>query len=226
MEDEDDSIPAGDTADLGAAAAASRARDHQEPLETISADSGFKELPKRRSSSFGGAIALILIAIGLSVLIRIFVGEPYYVPSGSMLETIQIGDRLFGEKVSYRFHGPERGDIVTFADPSGDNVILIKRVIATEGETIDFIDGVVYIDGVALDEPYVQGKPTEAFPSTAPFLPEGIVYPYTVPEGCVWVMGDNRTNSQDLRWFGAIRVDTITSKGLFIFWPPEDAGLL
>lgn len=226
-EDEEDAfLSADDTADLGAAAAAGKARYHQEPLQTITADSGFKELPKRRGSSFGGAIALVLIALGLSVLIRVFVGEPYYVPSGSMLETIQIGDRLFGEKITYRFSAPQRGDIVTFTDPAGGDVILIKRVIATEGETIDLIDGVVYIDGTPLDEPYVQGKPTEPFTSTAPFLEEGIAYPYTVPEGCVWVMGDNRTNSQDSRWFGAVRVETITSKGLFIFWPPEDIGTL
>ena len=195
----------------------------QMPIETISS---FEEIPERRGMGCGGGLLLILLAVGLSVLIRLFVGEPFYVPSGSMLETIQIGDRLFGEKISYRFRSPERGEVVTFHDPAGTDVLLIKRVIATQGETVDFVDGVVYVNGAPLDEPYTNGLPSEPFSSTASFLEEPLVYPYTVPEGCIWVMGDNRVNSQDSRYFGPVEVDSVTSRGVVIFWPPEDFGTL
>ena len=83
----------------------------------------------------------------------------------------------------------------------------------------------VYVDGEALDEPYTEGKPTEHLAMQSANA-GSIEYPYTVPEGCVWVMGDNRTNSLDSRYFGPIEVSSITSHGLFIFWPLSDAGSL
>ena len=169
----------------------------------------------------------LLTVFVLIVLLRAFVGEPYQVPSGSMLETIQLGDRLFGEKVSYRFRDPVAGEIVTFTDPdpTRGGVTLIKRVIATEGQTVDLRDGVVYVDGLPLDEPYTQGKQTQSIAGHGANLEEDISYPYVVPDGCVWVMGDNRTNSLDSRYFGAVDVDNVSSRAVFIFWPPEDAGL-
>ena len=142
-----------------------------------------------------------------------------------MLDTIQIGDRLIGEKISYHFSSPKQGDIVTFIDPEDSKSTLIKRVIATAGQTVEFKDGVVYVDGEALDEPYTEGKPTEPLAMQSANA-GSIEYPYTVPEGCVWVMGDNRTNSLDSRYFGPIEVSSITSHGLFIFWPLSDAGSL
>lgn len=170
-------------------------------------------------------VLVIAIAIGCALAFRAFVAEVYEVPSGSMLDTIQIGDRLIGEKVSYHFTSPKQGDIVTFADPEDSSKTLIKRVIATEGQTVELIDGAVYVDGVALDEPYTEGRPSEPLDMQSALVGT-IEYPYTVPEGCVWVMGDNRTNSLDSRYFGAIPVSSITSHGLFIFWPLSDAGAL
>lgn len=169
-------------------------------------------------------LAVVVVGVVLALGIRAFVAEVYEVPTGSMLETVQIGDRLIGEKISYRFRDPEPGEIVTFEDPEGSGQTLLKRVIATEGQTVELIDGVVYVDGVALDEPYVDGKPSDPIP----FDGEGggISYPYVVPEGCIWVMGDNRTNSRDSRYFGAIPVDSVTSRAVAIFWPFEDARIL
>ena len=167
-----------------------------------------------------------LITVAVVVVMRIFVADTYQVPTGSMLETIQLGDRLVGEKISYRFRTPKAGEVVTFDDPSDPGVTLIKRVIATEGQTVDLVDGAVVVDGAALDEPYVLGKPSEPIDRFAPELDGAITYPYVVPEGCVWVMGDNRTNSLDSRYFGAVDIDAVSSRAMFIFWPFSDARTL
>ena len=170
-------------------------------------------------------VVTIALALVITFLLRTYVSEPFIVPTGSMLDTIQLEDRIMGEKVSYRFREPALGDIVTFYEPGSDNKILVKRVIATEGQTVDLIDGSVYVDGEKLDEPYVEGKPSEPIA----FQMEGvepISYPYTVPQGCVWVMGDNRTNSADSRYFGPVERSLITSRAMFTFWPPSDIRLL
>ena len=167
-----------------------------------------------------------LITVAVVVFVRIFIADTYEIPTGSMLDTIQLGDRLVGEKVSYRFRSPSAGEVVTFADPSDPSITLIKRVIATEGQTVDLVGGKVVVDGVVLDEPYVQEKLSNPIDRHASFLDEDIAYPYVVPEGCVWVMGDNRTNSLDSRYFGSVPVSTVSSHAVFIFWPFSDAGTL
>lgn len=168
---------------------------------------------------FGPIVAAVLVA----AILRTYVITPYVVPTGSMLETIQEGDMLLGESVSLYFTEPQQGDIVTFYSPT-DGEILIKRVIAVAGQTIDLIDGEVYVDGEKLDEPYVDGKPTYSLSDYAGSA--GITYPYTVPEGTVWVMGDNRTDSRDSRYFGPVDVDDVTSRAFLIYWPLSDFGLL
>ena len=177
-------------------------------------------------STLLGILVLVVCVFGLAALMRLFVFVPYEIPSGSMESTIKVGDMVFSEKVSYYFREPQRGDIVTFADPDTryPGRILIKRVIATEGQTVDVRDGLVYVDGVALVEPYTNGKPS--YPISPLHGWNAIVYPYTVPSGCVWVMGDNRTSSQDSRAFGAISVDTVTGRAAFVYWPIADFGAL
>ena len=172
-------------------------------------------------SKLKGAIEWVLIivcAVAVALVFRMFVAEVYIEPSGSMLETIQEGDRLVGEKVSYHFRDPEAGEVVTFDDPLQPGTTLIKRVIATGGQTVELKDGKVYVDGTPRAESYTLGKPSEPLQT-----PYDITYPYTVPDGCVWVMGDNRTNSKDSRYFGAVPVDSVSSRATFIFWPPSDA---
>lgn len=170
--------------------------------------------------SIAGTIVLIVV---LSWGLRTFVFQAYEIPSGSMEETIMTGDMVFSEKVSYYFGEPARGDIVTFADPEIPSRTLIKRVIATEGQTVDLRDGSVYVDGVKLDEPYTDGLPS--YPLTTAYG-VSVSYPFTVPAGEVWVMGDNRTNSQDSRYFGSIPADTITGKAVLKYWPISSFGLL
>ena len=82
------------------------------------------------------------------------------------------------------------------------------------------------VDGSVLDEPYTEGKPSEPLSGHAASLDEDVSFPYTVPEGCVWVMGDNRTNSLDSRYFGAVPIASITSHAVFKFWPLSDIGTL
>lgn len=164
-------------------------------------------------------LVIIVVAIGLATLFTRFVMQPYEIPSGSMEQTIEVGDRVFSEKVSYMIGDPQQGDIITFEDPADPERVLIKRVIATGGQTVDLRDGVVYVDGVPLDEPYTQGKPSND-------LNSGITYPYTVPDGYVWVMGDNRTNSADSRAFGAIPLDSITGHAVLRYWPLDRIGTL
>lgn len=164
-------------------------------------------------------VAIIVVAVVLALFITTFVAQPYEIPSGSMEDTIEIGDRIFSEKISPDYYNPEQGDIVTFKDVTNSSRVLIKRVVATGGQTVNLVDGKVYVDGVALNEPYTQGKPSYD-------LNSGIVYPYTVPDGYIWVMGDNRTNSSDSRAFGAIPLGNITGHAFFRYWPLNRIGSL
>ena len=182
------------------------------------------EPPKTGTPWYVQTIGIVVASLILSVFIRVFVAEVFIVPSGSMLQTIQLGDRLVGEKITYHFTQPKAGDVITFKSPEDNSTILVKRVIATGGQTVTMQDGKVLVDGKALDEPYTAGK--LSYPLDKTIVEGGLSYPYTVPEGYVWVMGDNRTNSLDSRYFGAVSVANITSHCLFIYWPFEDASTL
>lgn len=168
---------------------------------------------------------LLMIAIVLvcSWALRTYVFEPFKVPSASMEKTIMTGDMVFTEKISYNFGEPKAGDLVVFDDPQIPSRVLVKRIIATEGQTIDFIDGQVYVDGVLLDEPYTSGAETYPLISAANV---SISYPYTVPEDMVWVMGDNRTNSSDSRYFGPVEEDSVFGKAILVYWPLDRFGTL
>lgn len=169
-------------------------------------------------------VGALAVGVVLALLLRAFVIGAYYVPSGSMLDTIQEGDLLLGERVSLAWDDPNPGDVVTFVSPLDPDETLVKRVIAVGGQTIDLVDGHVVVDGVELDEPYVEGRPTESLTELEGSA--GITYPYTVPEGHIFVMGDNRTNSRDSRYFGPVSVDDVTSRAILIYWPLTDFGLL
>jgi signal peptidase I len=172
-------------------------------------------------------LLIVVVAVIVTTLLRTFVIDNYEIPTGSMEPTIEIGDRLFAEKVSYHFGSPAHGDIVTFHDPtmrgagSTSARVLIKRCIATGGQTVDLINGRVAVDGIVLNEPYVNGR--ESVPLT-PMAEISIEYPYVVPEGSIWVMGDNRTDSSDSRYFGPVSQEELIGKALFRIWPLERFG--
>ena len=119
---------------------------------------------------FFGLLAWTGFVALLSWLAFVYVGHAYAVPTGSMEKTIMTGDRVLAEKVSYYFRDPEPGDIVTFQDPEIPGRVLIKRCIAVGGQTVDINDedGLVYVDGVALREPYTAACPRTRLPATSP----------------------------------------------------------
>jgi signal peptidase I len=161
----------------------------------------------------------VVIALILAFLIRVFIAEPRYIPSDSMFPTLLEGDRLVVEKVSYRFHSPVRKDIIVFSPPIQlqmqgyeQNQAFIKRVIATSGQTVAVQNGVVYVDNQPLVENYIAEYPTYN------------LEPVTVPEGTLFVMGDNRNNSNDSHIWGFLPKEDIIGRAVFRFWPLSRFG--
>lgn len=188
---------------------------NQEPQEVERAEE------REDDGGFWWWVKPVLIAVACTLFIRVFVAELFTVPTGSMEDTIMPGDMVFTEKVTPHFTDPKPGEVVVFNNPQGDGTVLVKRVIAVAGQTVDMSAGRVLVDGVALDEPYTLGRPSEPLASQMPGLPE-LIYPLTVPEGCIWVMGDNRTNSRDSRYFGFVETNEVFGHGLCVVWPPAD----
>jgi signal peptidase I len=131
-----------------------------------------------------------------------------------MEPNLHTDQRLVVEKVSYRLHSPHRGDIVVLRMPERGPELLIKRVVALPGETIEIQEGNVYIDGAPLDEPYLSQRTN------------GAHAPLTIPEGYVFVMGDNRRASNDSRVFGPVSLERIVGRAWVSYWPLELLGMV
>ena len=164
-------------------------------------------------------LVTIAIALTIALLIRVFVAEPRYIPSGSMLPTLEIGDRLVVEKVSYYFQPVYRGDIIVFQPPKqlqvrgyAINQAFIKRAIAKGGDTVAVKDGIVYVNNVPLKEKYIAQLPQYNMPLVS------------VPEGYLFVMGDNRNNSNDSHIWGFLPESNIIGHAIFRFWPFDRIG--
>jgi signal peptidase I len=155
-------------------------------------------------------VVLVVIAFLLAMGIKQFVVQPFVIPSGSMEPTLQVGDRVLVNKFVYRFAQPSPGDVVVFLSPESSSVDYIKRVIAVGGQTVEVRDGVVYVDGRAKVEPYVDTRVKDTYTSEKPVK---------VPAGYVWLMGDNRTNSRDSRYFGARPASDLLGRAFLIYWP-------
>jgi signal peptidase I len=181
-----------------------------------------ESVPATQETSFGRwlieTILLVALAFALAQGIKTFVVQPFVIPTGSMIPTIEIGDRVLAEKLTYRFSGePERGDVVVFDDPGTARPQLIKRVIAVGGEIVDIRDGVVYVNDEPLDEPYTHDRRSD---------PGTVELPFAVPEDHVWLMGDNRPNSGDSRFFGPRPLESVHGKAFWTYWPPGRFGPL
>lgn len=164
-------------------------------------------------------IAIVVGALAVALLVKTFLIQAFFIPSLSMYPTLDEGDRVLVNKLSYRLHDVHRGDLVVFERPEGqpesDIKDLIKRVVGLEGETIEAREGVIYIDGQELDEPYlVEGVTTDNLPRQE------------IPDGHVFVMGDNRGDSADSRVFGPIDEDTIVGRAFVKVWPLPEISLL
>lgn len=167
-------------------------------------------------------VQILAIAIALAILIRLFVAEPRYIPSDSMEPTLMIGDRLVVEKVSYRLHPPQAGDVIVFEPPSQfqtqfgylPDKAFIKRIIGTPGDTIQVKNGLVYRNGQPLQEDYIAEPPAYQM---------GAVQ---VPAANFFVMGDNRNNSNDSHVWGFLPQQNIIGRAIFRFFPWQRFGQL
>jgi signal peptidase I len=168
---------------------------------------------RRRRRAVIEWLIVLVIALGVAVLMRTFVVQTFYIPSGSMEPTLNIGDRILVDKLSYHLHAVHRGDIIVFARPPGETLEpgvndLVKRVIGLPNESISAQNGQVYINGKPLKEPW---------------LPKGVVTddfgPVHIPPGYYFVMGDNRSFSSDSRVFGPISGSLIVGRVVLRIWP-------
>lgn len=213
-----------DRGDRGAAPSLNAAPTHQRHLRALA------EVP-----------LLLVAAVVITLLVKAFLAQAFYIPSASMEPQLRERDRVVVSRLAYRLHDPRRGDIVVFPSPAvpaedeglprrlandvlesvglrdpGDRE-LIKRVIGLPGETVEGRSGVVLVDGRRLVEPYL-----------APEIATGDFGPVVVPAGYVFVMGDNRPNSHDSRFpdIGPISVDTIVGRAIARVWPPGRTAFL
>ena len=166
-------------------------------------------------------LQLILIALCLALLIRTFVAEPRYIPSDSMLPTLEKGDRLVVEKISDRFHPPTTGDIIVFEPPEKLQVLgyakdqaFIKRVIGEPGQIVAIANHQVYLNGEPLKENYIAEPPAYQWGAMQ------------VPEGEFFVMGDNRNDSNDSHVWGFLPRKNIIGRARFRFWPLNRLGFV
>jgi len=183
----------------------------------------FKELP-----------GLIIIAFALALIIKTFLIQAFYIPSQSMVPTLKIGDRVLVNKLVYDFGEPQHGDVVVFENPSlqvpDRNVFeaiwdwlieglgfsvdptkdFIKRVVGLPGDTVEMRNGNVFVNGQRISEPYISNHGAQDFPATE------------VEPGKIFVMGDNRPNSQDSRSaLGQIPLEKVVGKAFVLLWPPS-----
>lgn len=164
-----------------------------------------------------------LIALLLAIVIRTYVIGPYKIPTGSMMPTFMIGDRIFVDKISYRFHGPERGDVIVFKYPLDEKKDFVKRLVGLPGDEIEIRDGRIYVNGRPLDER----------PFSEHFYYNREDWPYgkrnqiiKVPEGHYFVLGDNSAQSSDSRNWGFVPAKELIGKAVLIWWPPHRIQLV
>ncbi|MGD8397319.1 MAG: signal peptidase I [Anaerolineae bacterium] len=171
--------------------------------------------PKTESrSALREMVETILLTLLIYVLVRTFLFENYRVDGHSMLPTLQDDQFVIVNKLGYRLHEPQRGDIIVFRDPRSPDRKLIKRVVGMPGEVIETRSGQVYVDGQLLDEPYIQAPARYSQPSTQ------------IPAGNYYVLGDNRNNSSDSHSWGNLPEDRIVGKAWLSYWPPDLWGTI
>jgi signal peptidase I len=168
----------------------------------------------------GGALEyLVILLVSFALVfgfVRPFVMEAFWIPSGSMIPTLEIGDRVLVNKFIYRFTDPSRGDIIVFESVDNSNEDLIKRVVGLPGDKIAVRGGKLFVNGEPQREPYTNKK-----------LPDRSFFARNkVPKNHVFVMGDNRGNSADSRVFGPLPEKNIEGEAFLRFWPPDRIGLL
>lgn len=167
------------------------------------------------------AIETIVWAFVLAMIIRTFIVQAFWIPSGSMIPTLEINDRVLVAKFWNLFFPPSRGSMYVFRYPKDRERDFVKRVIAIPGDTVDIKNGVVYVNGNPTEEPYIVHhdrytmRPSLVFPHV----------PFTVPEGKYFMLGDNRGNSQDSRFWGFVDISDMRGPVFFRYWPLNRIGI-
>jgi signal peptidase I len=194
-----------------AAAADAEAEGHAAGDATERDEAASAKRRRRRPSGITVGIALIAILL----LVRVFVAEPFKIPSESMTPTLVPGDQTLVDKLSYRSSSPKRGDLVAFHAPRTGEVLL-KRVVGVAGDSVGLEDGMLVVNGRRLHEAYADPKAIDS------------VYfgPVRVKPGTIFVLGDNRANSEDSRDFGAVSTKSIIGRAVARVWPPSRWGTL
>lgn len=189
---------------------------------------------KKKKSWMRETIEIVIIALLLAGIIKVFVFELYKIPSGSMIPTLLVGDRLvvvkfiYGPRIPFinvRLPGvrePKRGEIVVFISPEDRAKFFIKRFIASGGETVEISNGKLLVDGKVIDEPPAFRK--VYYYNRGDFGVEG--KPIKVPKDSYFVLGDNSASSKDSRYWGFVPKNYLIGKAVVIIWPPKRIQLL
>jgi len=172
-------------------------------------------------------VLVIVIAVVVATVLRTYVVQQFYIAGPSMETTLFGDDRVLVNKLAYRFGDPERGDVVVFdrITTNGDTIHhddLIKRVIGLPGESIEIRDCVVFVDGSALAEPWLDSALTDPTTDATSRCGTPDIPATAVGDGQVYLVGDNRPLSFDSRMFGPVNADVIVGKAVVVIWPPQD----
>ena len=190
--------------------------------------------PLREQTSFGRLLRewgpVLFAAVVIALFVRLVLVQAYHIPSASMVPTLEEGDRVVVNRLSYQFGEVGRGQVVVFKKPQGSSGQndLIKRIIGLPGETIRFADNQVYVNGLRLEEPYLAEQDSTRPRLTIPGCAQTTPAPDTcvVPEGTIFMMGDNRLGSSDSRVFGPIEIDSVVGRAFLRVWPLNNLGEL
>ena len=195
------------------------ATDEAETGEAIRTDLSEKQRTQMRA--VWEWVFVVVIAIGAAMLIRLFLFQQYYIDGPSMQTTLMPQDRVLVNKMSYKLHDIHRGDVIVFDRVTNETQHddLIKRVMGLAGETLEIRSCIVYVDGVLVDEPYLNPEQTSQIEPSARCGSHTDMAPTVVPEHTVFVMGDNRVQSFDSRDFGPINTDKVRGRAFVVIWP-------
>ncbi len=166
----------------------------------------------------------IAVALILALIIRTFIIQAYKIPTGSMRRTLLENDKILVDKISYRFHAPERGDVIVFRYPQDPKKDFVKRLIAFGGEEVEIRDGAVFINGKMLEEPALIRKNYYYNREDWPYGRMG--QKFKVPDGNYFVLGDNSAQSSDSRNWGFVPQKNLSGRAFLIWWPPKRIGLV
>ena len=173
------------------------------------------QIPAAARTAIVETLDACLFAALLSLVIITFVVQAFYIPSGSMEPTLMVDDRILVAKFMYRFKPVHRGDVIVFRYPLNPQRDFVKRVMGLPGDRVQLKDGVVHLDGTVLSEKGYTIKPDF-----------GNYGPVTVPASQYFVLGDNRNNSEDSRFFGYVPRGNVIGKAIFIYWPLPRIGFV